>query len=83
MGQLDQGIREVKGTDTVMFIPKSKVPKDKNLTYGKVVCEMKPEKEEKERTGLTVGGNLLYFKGNISTPKASVTTAKCVFNGVS
>ena len=47
--QLSQGIREVKGTNTVMFILKSKVPKDKNVTYGKIVCEMKPEKEKKER----------------------------------
>ena len=65
-----------------MFIPKSKVPKDKKVTYGKIVCEIKPEKEEKERTRLTVGGNLLDFTGNISTPTASVTTAKCVFNSV-
>ena len=27
----------------VMFIPKSKVHKDKKVTYGKIVCEMKPE----------------------------------------
>ena len=38
LGQLSQGIREVKGTNTVMFIPKSKVPKDKKVTYGKIVC---------------------------------------------
>ena len=65
-----------------MFIPKYKVPKDKKVTYGKIVCKVKPEKEEKERTRLTVGGNLLDFTGNISSPKASVTTAKCVFNSV-
>ena len=41
---------------------------------------MKPEKEEKERTRLTVGGNLLDFTGHLSAPTASVTTAKCVFN---
>ena len=82
MGHLAQGIREVKGTNTVMFIPKSKVPKDKKVTYGKIVCEMKPEKEEKDRTILTVGGNLLDFTGNLSAPTASVTTAKCVFNSV-
>ena len=40
--QLAQGIIEVKGANTVMFIPKSKVPKDKKLTYGKIVCETKP-----------------------------------------
>ena len=63
-----------------MFIPKSKVPKDKKVTYGKIVCKVKPEEEEKERTRLTVGGNLLDFTGNLSTPIASVTTAKGVFN---
>ena len=45
LGQISQVIREVKGTNTVMFIPKSKVPKDKKVTYGKIVCEIKPEKE--------------------------------------
>ena len=65
-----------------MFIPKYKVPKDKKVTYSKKVCKMKPEKEEKERTRLTVGGNLLDFTGNLSAPTASATTAKCVFNSV-
>ena len=41
---------------------------------------MKPEKEEKERTIFTVGGNLLDFTGNLSAPRASVTTENCVFN---
>ena len=43
---------------------------------------MKPEKEDKERTRLTVGGNLLDVTGNLSAPTASVTTSKCVFNSV-
>ena len=68
MGKIPQGIREFKGTNTVMFIQKYKSPKDKKVTYGKIVCEMKPEKEEKERTQLTVGGNLLDFTGNLSAP---------------
>ena len=42
LGQLSPGIREVKGTNTVMFVPKSKVPKDKMVTYGKIFCKMKP-----------------------------------------
>ena len=72
LGQLSQGIREVRGKNTIMFILKYKVNKDKK--YGKSVCEMKPEKEEKERTRLTVGGNLLDFTGNLSAPTTSVTT---------
>ena len=45
-------------------------------------CEMKPEKEEKERTILTEGGNLLDLTGNLSAPTASVTTAKCDFKSL-
>ena len=82
MGLLAEVIREVKGTNTVMFIPKSKLPKDKKVTYGKIFCELKPEKDEKERTILTVGGNFLDLTGNLSAPTASVTTLKCVFNSV-
>ena len=44
LGQLSQGIREVNGKNTVMFISKSKVPKDNKVTYGKIFCEIKPEK---------------------------------------
>ena len=82
LGQLDQGIREFNGKNTVVFIPKSMVSKEKKVTYGEIVCEMKPEKQEKERMRLTVGENLLDSTGNLSAPIASVTTSKCVFNSV-
>ena len=45
LGQLSQGIREVKGTNTVVFIHKSKVSKDKKVTYGKIVCEINQKKK--------------------------------------
>ena len=51
LGQLAQGIRTVKGKNTVIFIPKTQVPKDKKVTYGKRLCKVKPEKEEKNFTG--------------------------------
>ena len=66
----------------VMFVPKSKVPKEKKVTYGKIVYKMKPEKEDKERTRLKMGENVLDFTGNISAPTSSVTTANFVFNSV-
>ena len=58
LGKLAKGIRMVKGTNTVLFIPKAQVLKDKKETYGKIVCKVKPKKEDKERTRLTAGGNL-------------------------
>ena len=36
-----------KGENVVLFILKAQVPKDKKVTYFKIVCEVKPEKEEK------------------------------------
>ena len=40
--QLAQGIRGIKGKNTVIFILKAQVPKDKKVTYGKKICEVKP-----------------------------------------
>ena len=72
----------VKGTNIIIFIPKTQVPKYKKVTYGKIVCKVQPEKEDKEQTRLTVGRNLLDLTGNLSAPTASVATTKCVFNSV-
>ena len=82
LGQLAQVVWGVKGTNKVIFILKAQVPKDKKVTYGKIFYEVKLEKEEKERTRLTVGGNLLDLTGNLSDPTSPFTTAKCVFNSV-
>ena len=51
LGRLAQGIREVKGTNTILFLPKSEIPKDrlKEVTYGRIVVAYKPDKLEKNR----------------------------------
>ena len=80
LGRLFQGIRDVPGTDTCFFIQKSDVPKHKRATYGRIVCNIRPQKEEIYRTRLTVGGNLIDFPGNKSTPTADLLTAKLLIN---
>jgi hypothetical protein len=82
LGRLSQGIRDQKGTNTIFFVPKSKVPTGRTVTYGRIVCDLKPHKTEKERTRLTVGGNLIDFPGDVSAKTADLTTAKCLFNSV-
>ena len=52
------------------------------MTYGRLVCDIKEHKSETHQTQLTVNGNLLDFPGMLSTPTATVTTAKCLFNSV-
>jgi hypothetical protein len=43
LGRLFQGIRNVPGTDTCFFIRKSQVPKHKRATYGRIVCNIRPQ----------------------------------------
>jgi hypothetical protein len=52
--RLFQGIRDIPGTDTCFFIELKNIPKDRNITYGKIVCDYKPHKKDKERVRLTV-----------------------------
>jgi hypothetical protein len=44
-GSLFQGIRDIPGTDICFFIKLTNIPKDRNITYGKIVCDYKPHKK--------------------------------------
>ena len=83
IGRLAQGVggRE-KGTDTIFFIPHSQVPSDrkKDVTYGRICVNWRPQKAEPLRTRLTVGGNLIKFPGDVGTPTAEMTTTKVLIN---
>ena len=85
-GRLAQGIGgRVKGTNTIFFIPKSQVPLDrrKDVSYGKFVCKVRPEKvDEPNRTRLTVGGNLINYPFEVGTPTADLLLAKIFLNSV-
>ena len=73
----------IDGTNTIYLIPKEEIPfKTKKFTYPKIVCDIRPNKAETHRTRITVGGNLLDYAGTLTTPTATITTAKCLFNSV-
>ena len=50
------------------------------MTYGRIVLGYQPQKTKPNRTRLTVGGNLINFPGNTSTPTSDLTTANLVIN---
>jgi hypothetical protein len=79
-GRLFQGIRDITGTDTCFFIKLTNIPKDRKITYGKIVCNYKPHKKEKERVWLTVGGDRLDYSGDVATSTADITTFKILIN---
>jgi hypothetical protein len=85
-GRLAQGVGgRIKGTDTMRFINENEVPKtrQKDITYGSFVCNVRPEKvEEPNRTRFTVGGNKINYPGEVATPTAEMLVAKILFNSV-
>jgi hypothetical protein len=79
-GRLFQGIRDIPGTNTCFFIKLTNVPEDKNITYGKIVCDNKPHKKEKERVRLTVGGDILDYSGDVATYTADIASFKILID---
>jgi hypothetical protein len=64
-----------------MFLHRIKnIPKDRKITYGKIVCNYKPHKQEKERVRHTIGGDRVDYSGNDATSTADITTFKILKN---
>jgi hypothetical protein len=78
--RLFQGIRDIPGTNTCFFVELTSIPKDKIITYGKIVCDYKPHKKEKERVRLTAGSDRLDYSGDVATSTADITTFKILIN---
>ena len=85
-GRLANGVggRIKKPTNIIKFIRRSDIPKDrrKDVTYGSFVCNVRPEKEEQERTRFVVGGDRINYPGEVATPTADMSVAKLLFNSV-
>jgi hypothetical protein len=80
-GRLDQGVGcRIEGSNTIFFIPRNAVPKEKVSTYGRFVVDIRPNKTETHRVRLAVGGNLIQYPGDVSTCSADLTTSKCLWN---
>ena len=85
-GRLANGVggRTKNPTNTIKFIRRSEIPKDrtKDVTYGSFVCNMRPEKKEKERTRFVVGGDRINYPGEVATSTADMLVEKLLFNSV-
>jgi hypothetical protein len=80
LGRLCQGIRDIKGTNTCFFVELKNIPNYRKITYGKLVCDHKPNKAEQERVRLTVCGDRLDYSGEVATSTADITTFKILIN---
>ena len=83
-GRLAQGVkyRIPTGNSTIFFIHPSKIPEHKKVTYGRLVVDIRPSKDEKYRVRITVGGDKLDFCGYASSVAASIATVKLLLNSM-
>jgi hypothetical protein len=75
-------INRLYNTNTIRFIRRSEIPKERKVTYGSFVVDIKDHEEEKERTSLTVGGDHIEYPGDKSTRTAGLTTTRILINSV-
>jgi hypothetical protein len=92
LGRLCQGIGEgpkpgtkrVEGTNTFFIIDYDDIPahKKKQVCHTKVVCEVRPEKDDPDRTRITIGGSIICYHGDVGTNTASLELIKILLNSV-
>ena len=83
LGRLSQGYDGTQGTNTIYFMTLdeiSTIPKDRVVTYARVVVDYRPQKEDPNRVRITAGGNLINYPFELTTRTADLTTSKIVWN---
>ncbi len=56
--------------------------KRKEVCHTMVVCEVRPDKDDPDRTRITICGNCICFPGDVSTNTASLELVKLLLNSV-
>ena len=71
-------------TETIAFMSKAMIPQNrrKDITYGRIVCTYRSEKQDPHRTRITMGGNLINYPNDCGTPTADLLTVKLMFNSI-
>eukprot|EP00804_Cyclotella_cryptica_P016130 CCRYP_004246-RA/>CCRYP_004246-RA protein AED:0.35 eAED:0.35 QI:0/0/0/0.75/1/1/4/0/1339 len=92
LGRLCQGVgtndsgthQRVQGTDTFYVIDYDDIPSNRRseITYSKVVCKVRPEKSDPDRTRITIGGNCICYPGDVGTRTAPLELVKLMINSV-
>eukprot|EP00804_Cyclotella_cryptica_P028661 CCRYP_008183-RA/>CCRYP_008183-RA protein AED:0.20 eAED:0.05 QI:0/0/0/0.66/1/1/6/0/1274 len=91
LGRLCQGFtgtnptrKPVDGTNTFHVINFSNIPPDrlKEVCYSNVVCKVRPEKDDPDRTQITIAGNHICYPGDVGTKTAPLELVKLMINSV-
>ena len=87
VGRMAQGDIKTgtKGTDSIFVMTHAEIqniPRDRIVTYCRLVVDFRPQKEDPNRVRMTAGGNLLQYPGELTTRTADLTTSKIIWNSV-
>ena len=83
VGKNSDGTQRTKGTDTIFFIPASKVPKGHKVTYIRKVMYLQSDKVEPNQTRFTAMCNFItHYDGKSSTKTAGLELIKMHWNSI-
>ena len=87
IGNLEQGEKQTgtKGTNTIFFLTHKyilEIPKDRKVTYLKVVVDYQTQTADPNRVLITVRGNLIEYPGELTTRRADMIISKITWNSV-
>ena len=83
LGRLAQGYGDVEGTNTIRFMDLDEIkniPKDRVVTYARIVVDYREQKKDPDRVRITAGGNLITYPYELTTRTADLTTSKILWN---
>ena len=86
-GNIVQGDNKTgkKGTNCAFVMTHEQIkniPKDRVVTYARIVIDHRQQKEDPNRVHITAGGNLIQYPGELTTRTANLTTSKILWNSV-
>ena len=71
-------------TKTIKFQLKTEIPRDRwrDITYARIVCNERPEKQDPDQTRITMGGDRINYPGDCGTPTADLISVKLLLNSI-
>ena len=72
-------------TNTVFFLSHDKIrciPKDRTITYVRIVIDHWPQKDDPNHVCITVGGNLINYLYKLTTRTANMVSSKIMWNSI-
>ena len=89
LGRLSQGYGKkddehyTKGTNTFLLMDLDEIkqiPRDRVVTYARIVVDYRAQKKDPNRVRVTAGGNLITYPFELTTRTADITTSKIMWN---